>query len=106
MAATAHADEHRLHKRIAPGRRARLAVGDAWVDCTILDISGGGASLAHDLERVDDRHVVLCDADLGMIAATVERAEPGRLVLTFGIDRAARERLIDRLMTLLNADQL
>lgn len=106
MAAAALAEDLRRYKRIKPGRRARLSVGSDWRDCEILDISGGGASIAVDSQGIDEPQVVLCDPELGLIAATVERRAPDGIVVAFGIDETAKERLIDRLMALLNAELL
>lgn len=106
MVAVAVDRDMRRYKRIRPGRKAMLSSGRRWQDCTIVDISGGGASVRVEESVPDDPYVVLCDADLGLIAATVDRREDGRLVLNFGIDDEAKGRLIDRLTGLLNAHLL
>jgi hypothetical protein len=96
----------RRFKRLKPERKAALQAGGAWLGCDIVEISGGGALIEVEALPPDTTHVVLCDADLGMIAATVERREQGRLALIFGIDQAEKERLTDTLTGLLNADLL
>ena len=104
--AMAQDQDLRRYKRIRQERAAKALIEGRWVDCCIVDISGGGASVEIDETMVSETQVVLCEPDLGIIAATVERFEPGRMVLAFGIDRAAKDRLIDRLTGLLNADLL
>ena len=92
----------RRHRRVAVGRQAMVSDGIAWHDCEIFDISGGGASLDLEFVAPVGMTLVLCDPELGFIAATVLRRNRTRTVVSFGIDAGEKSALIDKLTGLLN----
>ena len=106
MAIAALQFDPRRHRRVAVGRRAMVSDGIAWHDCKIVDISGGGASLDLEFEAPMGTTLVLCDPELGFIAATVVRRTKTRTVICFGIDAAEKAELTDMLTGLLNAHLL
>ena len=104
MLETACQPDLRRHPRIETRSTARLAVGELWLDCTILDMSGGGARLQIDRPPAEGSTVILTSEDYGILAATVTRRDLDGVSLTFGISDSAKHALIDKLTRDLNAN--
>ena len=105
MEETGCVSDLRRHKRIETRKAARLSVDDAWHDCVILDLSGGGAKVVVDQAIAPGTAVVLAEHELGFLAGVVQRNDDDGISLAFGVGPEARSRLIDRLAGFLNDSQ-
>ena len=98
--------ELRAHKRVQTAKPARVSIDASWHDCTIRDISGGGAFVEVEAPAAIGTPVVLCDEDWGIMAATVSRIYRRGFAVAFGVSETAKQKLIDRLTVYLNKQEL
>lgn len=106
MLETACQPDLRHYPRIETHIAARLAVGDCWSDCMILDLSAGGARLQTDAELAEGATVILTSEEIGILAATVRRRSPDSVSLAFGLSGESKRALLDRLTRDLNDNRI
>lgn len=85
--------DKRQHDRIATRRSARLSEGGQTRECTLLNISVGGAAVAITAQPVIGTRVTLMINDLPAIDAEVVRHIDNGIAVHFDADEALAARL-------------
>ena len=65
--------ERRRHKRFLTARKSRMIVDGEWRDCTIRDVSVGGAAIKVDIPPPSGSRIVLYIEEVGTMACLVLR---------------------------------
>ena len=94
--------EMRHYQRVEACASARVSIDGQWHDCFILNISAGGASIASDAQPPVGDVVMLCEEELGFVAASVSRHTPVGFAVKFGVSEEAKQDLIAKLTAYLN----
>lgn len=66
-------NERRRHQRVRSARGVALLYRGTWHDCTIIDVSPGGAAIASEQRPPIDREVIFHIVDLGLFKCRVLR---------------------------------
>ncbi len=80
---TDHREERRRHQRYAIGEAGALWIQDQAFDCTVVNISAGGALVEVDPRAAPGESVRLEIPNWGNFEAVVRRRERQYLALTF-----------------------
>lgn len=99
--------EQRKHRRVTIALKGRFLASDGTEhDCSVVDISPGGALLDAPFQPEAGTNVIVYLEELGRLEGPVVRKEEQRFAMQFRTTEAKRERLAEKLTFLLNKGSL
>ncbi len=87
-------ENKRRHPRVAINKRVVGCNDFASMECSLMDISAGGAAIESDMEFEDDFEIDLDIEDFGLYSSHVTRSFDDGFAVCFDIDEDEQDKLI------------